>query len=371
MSKTTNRILAAFFFVFIAGFFLLNLCLPDKTFSEQENRSLQTLPRFTITSLFSGQYTTRFETYCSDQFAGRNTWIEMKAFTELAQGKKQNNGVFFCDGGRLIESYAAPDIEQIQSAVHAVNSLCNIGIPLSLAIIPTAAELYADLLPDGAPNDSQSTVICAAYAQTTLQAVDLLSALSVHADEDIFYKTDHHWTSLGAYYAANALRSAWGLPEIDREALAEESVSDEFYGTLYSSSGFFWIPPDTMEALIALPENSSVARVENNGTVETLPLYNYDRLSEKDKYTFFLGGNIPCAVVETGTENSPSLLILRDSYADSLVPFLTDSFSDIHLIDLRYYTGSVREYITAHKIDRVLVMYSTENFCADTVMRIY
>ena len=371
MSKTTNRIITALFSVFIGGFFVLNLLLPDKTFSEKENRQLQTLPKFSFSSLFSGSFATRFESYCSDQFAGRDVWIETKAGAELAQGKQQNNGVFLCVGDRLIEPFAAPQADALERAVQAADSLSDTGVPVSLALIPTAAQIYADILPDGAPNDDQQAVFDSAYSQTALETVDISSVLAAHAGEYIFYRTDHHWTSLGAYYAANALRSSWGLPEIDQATLMPETVSDSFCGTLYSSSGFFWIAPDKMETLIAAPESSSVTRYETNGTEQTLPLYNYDKLTVKDKYTFFLGGNIPCAVVDTGTENAPSLLILRDSYADSLVPFLTDAFSEIHLIDLRYYTGSVREYIAENAVDRVLLLYSTDNFCSDSSLRIF
>ncbi len=371
MSKTTNRIITALFSVFIGGFFVLNLLLPDKTFSEKENRQLQTLPKFSFSSLFSGSFATRFESYCSDQFAGRDIWIETKAGAELAQGKQQNNGVFLCDGGRLIELFTAPETDTLERAVQAADSLSDAGVPVSLALIPTAAQIYADILPDGAPNDDQQAVFDSAYSQTALETVDISSVLAAHAGEYIFYRTDHHWTSLGAYYAANALRSSWGLPEIDQATLTPEAVSDSFCGTLYSSSGFFWIAPDKMETLIAAPESSSVTRYEINGTEQTLPLYNYDKLTIKDKYTFFLGGNIPRAVVETGTENAPSLLILRDSYADSLVPFMTDAFSEIHLIDLRYYTGSVREYIAENAVDRVLLLYSTDNFCSDSSLRIF
>ena len=371
MSKTTNRIITALFSVFIGGFFVLNLLLPDKTFSEKENRQLQTLPKFSFSSLFSGSFATRFESYCSDQFAGRDVWIETKAGAELAQGKQQNNGVFLCVGDRLLEPFTAPEKDTITRAVQSVGSLSDTGVPVSLALIPTAAQIYADILPDGAPNDDQQAVFDSAYSQTALETVDISSVLAAHAGEYIFYRTDHHWTSLGAYYAANALRSSWGLPEIDQATLMPETVSDSFCGTLYSSSGFFWIAPDKMETLIAAPESSSVTRYETNGTEQTLPLYNYDKLTIKDKYTFFLGGNIPRAVVETGTENAPSLLILRDSYADSLVPFLTDAFSEIHLIDLRYYTGSVREYIAENAVDRVLLLYSTDNFCSDSSLRIF
>ena len=371
MSKTTNRIITVLFSVFIGGFFLLNLFLPDKDFSEKENRQLQTLPKFTFSSLFSGTFATRFEDYCSDQFAGRDAWIETKAGAELAQGKQQNNGVFLCDGERLIEPFTAPEPDTLSVAVQAADSLTDAGVPVSLALIPTAAQLYADLLPDGAPNDDQQAVIESAYAQTALETVDLFSALAAHTNEYIFYSTDHHWTSLGAYYAVNALRTSWGLPEISKATLTQEIISESFYGTLYSSSGFFWVIPDEMETLVAVPEGSSVTRYETNGTEQTLPLYNYDKLSIKDKYTFFLGGNIPRAVVDTGTEDAPSLLILRDSYADSLVPFLTDAFSEIHLIDLRYYTGSVKEYIAENSIDRVLFLYSTDNFCSDSSLRIF
>ena len=214
-------------------------------------------------------------------------------------------------------------------------------------------------------------MIDSAYVQTALETVDLSSVLTAHSSEYIFYRTDHHWTSLGAYYAANALRSSWGLPEINKTALTPETISDDFCGTLYSSSGFFWVSPDEMETLIATPENSSVTRYETNGMEQTLPLYNYDKLTIKDKYTFFLGGNIPRAVVDTGTKDATSLLILRDSYADSLVPFLTDAFSEIHLIDLRYYTGSVKEYIAENAIDRVLLLYSADNFFSDSSFRIF
>lgn len=122
--------------------------------------------------------------------------------------------------------------------------------------------------------------------RTALDTIGLSSTLTAHSSEYIFYRTDHHWTSLGAYYAANALRSSWGLPEIDKDTLTQETVSEDFCGTLYSSSGFFWIAPDEMETLTAAPEKSSVARYETNGTDETLPLYNYDKLTIKDKIYF-------------------------------------------------------------------------------------
>ncbi len=371
MPKRANRILIWLFCLFIGGFFLMDLFLPDKSFSEMENRSLQTLPKFTLSSLFGGTYATRFESYCSDQFALRDNWIELKAKIELLQGKSQNKGVFLCENDRLIEPYEAPASEQVTKASTVFNALGDADIPVTLAIIPTSSEIYAELLPNGAENDSQSAVIQSVYDLSELQTVDLLSCLSEHSGEDIYYRTDHHWTTLGAWYAANALRTAWGLSEISEDMLTPRTISEEFCGTLYSSSGFFWVTPDTMQTLTDVPESSCVHRYETNGTEEMLPVYNYEKLKIKDKYSFFLGGNIPLAVVDTGTENSASLLILRDSYSDSLVPFLMDSFSEVHLLDLRYYTGSVRDYIDEQNIGRVLILFGADNFYTDTSTRIY
>ena len=370
MKKISTRITVSIFCFFIGIFFFLNLILPDKSFSDKENRSLQTIPKFTLTSLFNGTYTSRFESYCSDQFAFRDQWIEIKAAFELLLGKTENNDVYFCDGDRLLEAYSAPDDDRIALSAASNDVLLNADVPVSFALIPTSTELYSDLLPNGAPSDDQSLVIDKAYAATSLQTIDILSALAEHADEPIFYRTDHHWTSLGAMYAANAIRSSWGIPEIDIDTLSEEVITEDFCGTLYSSSGFFWVEPDTMEILVSEPSNSGVHQYETNGTEKSLPIYNWDKLSVKDKYSFFLGGVIPRAVIDTGTENKPSLLIVRDSYSDSLVPFLLDEFSEIHLLDLRYYTGSVTDYITEYGIDRVLVLYGINNFSTDASIRI-
>ena len=235
MSKTTNRIITALFSVFIGGFFVLNLLLPDKTFSEKENRQLQTLPKFSFFSLFSGSFATRFESYCSDQFAGRDIWIEIKAGAELAQGKQQNNGVFLCVGDRLLEPFTAPETDTLTRAVQAADSLSDAGVPVSLAIIPTAAQLYADILPEGAENDDQKSVIDSAYSQTALETVDISSVLAAHAGEYIFYRTDHHWTSLGAHCAFDASAELLGIETpITEEAardLAARAVEQVTFGS--------------------------------------------------------------------------------------------------------------------------------------------
>ena len=150
--------------------------------------------------------------------------------------------------------------------------------------------------------------------------------------------------------------SALSLPEI---------VSEAFCGTAYSSSGFFWVTPDRMEILRPEPDGLTVERYDAGVPVPS-SLYHREMLETKDKYRLFLGGNSPRIVLDTGKADLPSLLIIRDSYSDSFVPFLPEHFSRIHLLDLRYFRNSIQDYIREEGIDRVLVMYSVNNFCSDS-----
>ena len=366
MSKRACWATTLVFLLFIALFFSLNLILPDKSFSEQENRRLQTLPEFSFRELFSGDFTADFEKYCCDQFVLRDRWIELKARLELAQGKASNNNVYLCDGQRLLEPFTMPDTSQLDSRVRAVNGLVeNVSVPVTLALIPGASQLYAELFPQGVDNDSQKEFIDYLYGNTTANTADLYAVLEEHKDEPVFYRTDHHWTSLGAYWGYTALVEALGMSPRALEDYNRQTVSQEFQGTTYSASGFFWIEPDSMEIFVDVPEGLRVERYESTQPIEGV-LYDESKLSIKDKYSFFLGGNAPRVILNTGREDGQNLLIIRDSYTDCLAPFLLEHFSQIHLLDLRYYRASVAEYVRENEIDQVLVLYGVNTFSTDT-----
>lgn len=367
MNKKALWAEALIFLAFIGAFFILNLVLPDRQFSEQENRYLQMRPEFSFKSLFSGDYTSKFETYTTDQFTFRDEWITLKAASELALGKQENNDVHLCENGTLIEGFKRPENSVLDSNMSALNSLVgNTDAKVYFALIPDKSDLYSSLLPKNVPNDSEKEVIDYCYGQSNATNVDMYSALSAHKDEYIFYRTDHHWTSLGAYYGLSALAESMGLPCPALDSYTDRHVvSEEFYGTTWSSSGFSWVDPDTMEIFVNAPEGLKVTSYPQGSPVEG-KLYDFSFLEKKDKYSMFMGGNCPMHVIETGNEDKPSLLILRDSYTDSLIPFLLDDFSEIHVLDLRYYHASLKAYIEQNDFDNVLVCYSVSNFCSDS-----
>ena len=232
------------------------------------------------------------------------------------------------------------------------------------------ACIWADRLPAGAPNASQFAIIDQAK-NTATSAVwaDLYTSLYAHKDEEIFYRTDHHWTSLGAYYGYVALADALGYTPVPLETYTETVRSTEFYGTVFSSSGVRWVRPDTITTYVpdtGITVTEHTYDNKGNPVEKARALYDTSFLSVKDKYSMFLGGQQSLGVVKTPNTDKPKLLIIRDSYTDSLVPFLTAHFSEIHLIDLRYYRLSVKDYIQQNDIDQALVLYSIPNFSTDT-----
>ena len=370
MQKTSNLIQTAFFGLFIAVFFLLFLVLPDVGFSAQENRELTQAPKLTAESLFGGQFATKFESYTNDQFPFRDSWTTVKAASELISGKKENKGVYICEGETLVEAYKAPSPAQLETNIEAVNSLAsNASIPVYFCLVPGVSEINSDILPKNAPNDSQKAIIDYAYSKSGALNIDMYGALKPHADEYIFYRTDHHWTSLGAFYGYEVIMNAMGRASAPLSDFNRRIVSEEFFGTIYSKSGMSWLSPDEIEIFADQDEGIFVYNYLSEDD-EVTGIYDFTMLEKKDKYSMFMGGISPLIRVVSGNTDGKRLLVLRDSYADSLVPFIQSEFAEIHMMDLRYYKtqlydSSLTEYIAENGIDEVLVIYSTGNFGTD------
>lgn len=371
MSKKYCIFISALFCAFIGLFLVANAATPSREFSEMENRNLEQMPKLSVDSLLSGQFMKDFETYTTDQFVGRDGWIALKSTTERLLGKKENNNVYFCDQDTLITRFDQPDAAKVTENLNYVSTFAeNAGIPVTFSLIPTQACIWADRLPDGAPNASQTGLLDQAKAAVPGATwADLYTPLWAHKDEDVFYRTDHHWTSLGAYYGYTGLADALGYTPVPLDTYTETIRSTEFYGTVFSSSGVRWVSPDTITTYV--PDTGITVTsytYDSNGNPVEVPraLYDESYLSVKDKYSMFLGGQQSLGVVKTPNADKPKLLIIRDSYTDSLVPFLTPHFSEIHLIDLRYYKLSIADYIQQNGIDQALVLYSVPNFVTDS-----
>ena len=366
MSKRYSIFLTALFCTFLGGMALLSLLLPKKSFSELENRYLQKAPTLSFSSVVvNGKFMEEAEDYVSDHIAGRDFWVALKAWSERLSGKRENEGVYFGKENTLLNQVSAPDETQLSQAMDFLNLLAEQSpVPTYFGVIPTSAAIWQDRLPEGAPTADEESVIRELAGESRAQTVDIYGALAAHAEEDIYYRTDHHWTSLGAFYGANAILSAMGREPLDLTDYTPITVSDSFYGTIFSTSGVRWVPPDSIEVYVT--EDGVSVTSYPKGEPEPGKLYDASYLTKKNQYAYFLGGNQPLCVVRSGKPGAEGkLLLVRDSYADSLTPFLTERFREIHLIDLRYYRASLQDYIRENGIDEIMVLYGYSSFTTD------
>ena len=364
MSKKFSVFLTVLFCAFIGCMSVASLLLPDKDFSPLENRYLQKPPKLSAETLSSGKFMEEAEDYVSDHILGRDFWVAAKAWSERLSGKKENNGVYFAAQDTLISRVDPPDPADLEQKIGYVDALAgNISVPVYFGLIPSAAEIWRDRLPAGAPTAEEKAVIEQLYFSTGANVIDMYTALASHSGEDIYYRTDHHWTSLGAFYGANAVFEAMGLEPISLEDYQKTTVSNQFNGTLFSSSGVRWLAPDSIDAYI--PDQGIEVTSWFRGAPVEGSLYVDSWLAEKDKYSYFLGGRQALCVVKKEGSGGPRVMLVRDSYSDSLTPFLTERFSEIHLIDPRDNLSSIREYAEANNIDAVIVLYSFSNFLTD------
>ena len=375
MSKKYSIFITALFCLFIFGFGIALVVSPSRDFSEQENRYLAQFKAPTLATLRSGEFMEDFEDYVVDQFPLRDGWIQLKALSERALGKQENNGVYFgTDGQTLFAQFTAISQEELAQRVGYVNSLAdNVDVPVYFSLIPDKTFVLSGLLPDNAPNVDDGSTIAGAMGLCgdNVNYIDLRGDLT---GPTVFYRTDHHWTTMGAQRAWQALMDGMGAAHqaenpdgLSYQALSYTEVSDSFYGTTYSSSGAGWVRPDSIHILV--PEGGPDGNITVTGYPEGLPvessLYHEDKLAVKDKYAFFLGGNQPLCVIQNPDAEGGRLLVIRDSYSDALAPFLALSFQEVHLFDPRYFNLSIRQYVEANGIDQVLVLYAASNFGSD------
>lgn len=363
--KLSALALSGVFCLYLGGMLTASLLLPDKDFLENENRVPMRRPPFSLTALLRGTYTKELETYVTDQFPLRDLAMALHAASERALGKTQIGDVYFGTDGALYQQAPVVDEARLTKNIEAVSAFAQaVDIPVTLSLLPTAAAIYQARLPQGARSADQQAVIDRVQAE--LQGISYTNCneiLENNKEDYIFYKTDHHWTSLGAYYGYQALLEGWGMTPRTLESLgAREAVSGDFYGTLARTVGAPWVPRDTIER-IARP-NVTVQYSDGDALREGT-LYAPDMLKTTDQYRYFLGGSHALVKITGENPAGERLLVLRDSYSDALAPYLAMDFAEVHLLDLRYMKLSISAYARENGIDRVLVLYAAPNFAAD------
>ena len=363
------------FSVFFVGMFLLDCVTPDRTVSELENTTLTQRPKVTAQILSSAglnRFFNDYTQYTKDQIPGRDAWISLQSFVETALLQKtQSGGILLGDKGQMFDrTYGLVSSEErtLPRNIAAVASLAaRCPGKVYVMVAPAASSIYPERVPAHAPllqEESYLGQIQAAVEEAGGVYLPLQDALSAHKDEYIYYRTDHHWTTQGAYYAYSELCGALGLEPFDRAAHTAVDVPD-FYGTFYSRARTWNAQPDTL-TYYDLDNPLTIYTVTGPGMPtegQTTGLYDLDKLDVYDKYAAFLHGNNGLSRVEGDGEGR--ILVIKDSYANSFVPFLTANYAQIDVVDLRNYNYGLDGLIAENGYDQILVLYSFDSFKSD------
>lgn len=361
------------FCLVVFGMAGLHLLTDDKSFSESENRVLSQMPKLTISSLVDGSFMKDFETYLTDQFPFRDGVISLKTTADRLLGKNEENGVYIGKEGFLFDNQTPFDGKHIIEIGKAVTDFTKKYDSLNTAFIlaPNSTYVYSDYMPEYLEMSDQRVLIRSVHNQIKNDKVLWPGAAKIlknNADKaQLYYKTDHHWTTRGAYLLFKEICLSWGLEKTSKDIDSKfefHKISTSFEGTLASTSG---VHDAKDEIEICLPKNSEgtyVVNFESSGE-KTASLFFPDKLNQKNHYEVFMGGNYDKVIIDTVSPSGRSLLLIKDSYANCMIPMLTPYFSKIVVIDPRYLTDSLESIIKENDFTHMLFLYNINTLLED------
>ena len=403
MKNKINMITTVLFLVLIFGFGIAFWVIPDSDFSAEENRTLQTFPALSADDWLEGKVSERLINYYSDQFPLRSLWVSLHAAGELGLGRGESGGVLLGDNGQLAvrrfdayvslterlkgTDYYDPDhVEKGLEAIIALDkTLSARDIPLCVLLAPRTIDVaVGDFSYPANLSDRLDAAIQTTLGDAKVNSVEMLDTFrELHNEgEYVYFRTDHHWTSKGAYTAYAEVMKSWGMEAdiLPEEFFTVRAVPD-FYGTTYSRSGMYFTLPDTLEIWEASDGSDSRFTVfehdeKSLGGVKTIiesGFISESYLEGKDKYGTFLDGTHRMLFIidkeaSTKGEYRPRLLLARDSFANSMVPFLARHF-DICMVNLSGGMTNLSELAKEYGCQRVLIICNRENLVTADCLR--
>lgn len=321
-------------------------------------------PQFTIVDFVSGKFSDELEQYLTDQVPLRDDWVTLKIYLELAVGKRESGGVYIGRDKYLMDKFTSYSKKQLAANAAALaelqKKLAAEDISMDTILVPVAAQVLTDKLPAYAPVADYAAIL-EVLTDAGVDTTDVFFTLAAHSSENIYYRTDHHWTSLGAYYAY----CAWRGIEPNVDEWTQEILCDNFHGTTWNKVPLPSVPAEEITAWYK-HINRSVSY--NNGQYETDSIYERKYLSGSDQYAVFLNSN-QAQMVISGSGKSGKLLLIKDSYGNTFSQFPVEDYAEVHVLDLRFFKGDVTEYAKENDITDALVLYGVQNFVKDTNLR--
>lgn len=356
--RIVQHLTICIFLLFLSVPLWMFIITPERSFSDLENRYLSKMPSLSNTSIWDTSFQKKSEDAFNDQFLFRDSLVSLNTFQDYAMGYSSIHDVYFGKDSYLLNQQQRLDESIWKQNVKALNIFAlDKDIPMYLMLVPSTRTILENKLPNPHYDIDEDVIVKDIQSSLTKQMnyVDVFQTLRNHSLEDIYYKSDHHWSALGSYYGYIAFQK-----ERHQEPTplgTKELIKSNFLGSLYARSKASWYPGDTLYAYKNL--------VDVQATYDGLQrdtLYIDENAKKRDAYTYFMDGNHAEVNVTTTSTKKEHILIVRDSYAQSFAPYLANDVSQITLLDLRYYKGNISEYIQEHQVDEVLFLYSMDTF---------
>ena len=331
--------------------------LPKKSFSEVENRALTELSVPRLDSFLTGSFSEELSRFCRDQFPLRSELVRLSAYAELLLGKGERGGILFGKQGYLIPRREESDPLILSKNTESLSALAlRSATPVSVLLVPRHEDVLTNLLPNGYQADRSASPM------TDLDASILYPLAEWEGKAEYYYKTDHHWTTDGAYEAYRTLGERLGYVPWDPSDFQRITVSEEFLGSSHSNTGGVSFSADSLILYRYGDDERFLVRYEGEAEAQN-GFYRLEWLEKKDKYSLFLGGNFSrLTVTDPTAEGKPRLLLIKDSFANALIPFLAIHF-DLTVIDPRYRVEALEEDLSEY--DQILILQGIDTLEKD------
>ena len=365
---------AVLFIAFIFGLAIWFVVNPKADYSSSEKRYLQQFPETSVDTVLSGEFSEKFETYFADHFPQRNMWVGLNSYYNLGIGLNGRNGVYNSADGYLInvpvdkENYVRKNIRVLAEFKEKIGD-----VPMTVMLAPSTGYIATDKLPlihDSYNDDTYFDETAKTLGESGVNFVDLRGTFKQKYAEGVqlYYRTDHHWTTDGAYEGYVKLCEKLGVQPADKDSFAKTAYGG-FYGTTYSTSGYWLTKPDSITVYDNqenTDKNITVKISEDGKDNHYGSMFFYNHIGEDDKYPVFLDGNHALTEIQNKNAKNGTIVVIKDSFSHCLAPFLAENYSKVVLVDLRYYKQSVSELIKKENPEQVVALYGIDNLATDT-----
>ncbi len=349
---------------------LVFLCFCNLIFGDRKAQK----PKLTAESVMDGSYMEEYGSYFNNRFFGKGVLKGLDFSVRTAFGNRKSEGIYRGKGEALLEEIAKPDDKAVKESIQKIQQLSGTyyNIPVYFMLVPNAAGIQPEKLPSYAAGRNQKKQFEEIKERlgAGINWVDVTKVLEKHGDEDIYYRTDEHWTSLGAFYGYEALAASMGIDTSKAPELKPYVVNNDFNGSLSWRSGYGNGYKDSITIYAPGKTKDSVRMVMTNMDTKKKSATFYDsaKLEGKDKYSLFLGGDAGMTDIKTTADTTERLLIFKDSYANCLIPFLAPYYREIIAIDPALYKGNVQEIMQKARFTSILFLYNGNSFVTDTYL---